>query len=59
MTTSTRAEQDRGVVTRGPDPTSLATLLIAAGDGLLLHALLAPQLPVAGAVETLLTLLHT
>ncbi len=54
-----RAEQGRGVVERGPDATDLATLLIAAGDGLLLHALLDPQLPIAGAAEALLALVHT
>ncbi|MGP4028723.1 TetR/AcrR family transcriptional regulator [Actinomadura sp. 3N407] len=54
-----RAEQGRGVVERGPNATDLATLLIAAGDGLILHALLDPQLPIAGAAETLLALVHT
>ena len=54
-----RAEQGRGVVARGPNPMDLATLLIAAGDGLLLHALIEPQLPISRAAETLLTLVHT
>jgi AcrR family transcriptional regulator len=54
-----RAEQGRGVVTQRPNAMDLATLLIAAGDGLLLHALLDPQLPISRAAETLLALVHT
>jgi hypothetical protein len=36
----------------------VATLIAAAGDGLLLHALLDPELDVAGATEALLALLR-
>jgi AcrR family transcriptional regulator len=54
-----RAEQDHGVVEPRPNARDLATLLIAAGDGLLLHVLLDPQLQISRAAETLLTLIHT
>lgn len=51
-----RTEQRRGAVRADIDPAALATLLAAAGDGLLLHALLDPGLEVAGSIETLLTM---
>ncbi|MEQ4303547.1 helix-turn-helix domain-containing protein [Plantactinospora sp. B6F1] len=51
-----RAEQRTGVV-RQVDPLGLATLLAAAGDGLLLHAMLDPHVELAGAVEALDVLL--
>ena len=53
-----RAEQRRDVVRSGPEPSAVATLIAAAGDGLLLHALLDPELDVAGATEALLALLR-
>ncbi|MGH3500414.1 MAG: TetR/AcrR family transcriptional regulator [Nocardioidaceae bacterium] len=51
-------EQQRGAVRADTDPTALATLIAAAGDGLLLHALLDPRLDVSEAAEALLALLH-
>src|SRR5699024_3984293 len=39
-----RAEQQRGTVPTGVDPASVATLIAAAGDGLVLHALIDPDL---------------
>lgn len=51
------AEQRRGAMRAGADPAALATLVAAAGDGLLLHALLDPGIEAAGAVEALRTLL--
>lgn len=52
-----RTEQQRGAVRAGVDPAAVANLVAAAGDGLLLHALLEPDLEVAACVETLLALL--
>lgn len=52
-----RTEQLRGAVRADTDPAALATLLAAAGDGLMLHALLDADLDGAGAVEALRTLL--
>jgi AcrR family transcriptional regulator len=54
-----RAEHARGGVDRDLDPVDVATLLIATGDGLLLHTLIDPRLPVTGASRTLLTLIKT
>lgn len=54
-----RTEQQRDAVVAGPSPTALATLLVAAGDGLLLHSLLDPELDIEGAAEALLTLVGT
>lgn len=54
-----RAGQERGSVNRALDPRDVATLLIATGDGLLLHTLINPRLPVTGAARTLLTLIQT
>ncbi|MQA15836.1 MAG: TetR family transcriptional regulator [Pseudonocardiaceae bacterium] len=51
------AEQHRDVVPSGATPAALATLIAAAGDGLLLHALLDPELDVAEAVTAMGTLL--
>lgn len=53
-----RAEQHRDAVQSGPAPSSLATLIAAVGDGLLLHMLLDPELDVVEATGTLLTLLR-
>ncbi|PRW65361.1 TetR/AcrR family transcriptional regulator [Actinopolyspora mortivallis] len=52
-------EQHRGTVPAGPAPSALATLLLATCDGLLLHALLDPDLDVVEATRALHTLLHT
>jgi AcrR family transcriptional regulator len=52
-----RADQERGAVFDGAPPAAIATLLAAVGDGLLLHALLDPELDVATALEALHTLL--
>lgn len=53
-----RAEQRRDAVHSGPAPAALATLIAAAGDGLLLHALLDPDLDVVEATGALLALLR-
>lgn len=53
-----RADQDRDVVSSGLTPSVLATLIAAAGDGLLLHSLLDPELDVVAPVETLVALLR-
>jgi hypothetical protein len=58
MVDTVRAEQQRGVVFAGAPPEAIATVLGAAGDGLLLHALLDPQLDVAAAVQALRALLR-
>jgi AcrR family transcriptional regulator len=39
-------------------PSAVATLFVAAGDGLWLHALLDPRLDIAGAAEAMRVLLH-
>jgi AcrR family transcriptional regulator len=52
-----RAEQQRGAVTAGAPPSALATLLAAAADGLLLHALLDPGVDITEALAALQTLL--
>lgn len=48
-----RAEQQRGAVRADADAAAIATLLGAVGDGLLLHALLDPQLDVSDALTAL------
>lgn len=50
--------QNRGTVASWITPSSLATMIVATGDGLLLHALFDPELDVAGAAETLVELLR-
>lgn len=52
-----RTEQDRGTLPSDPAASALATLIAAAGDGLLLHALLDPELDVRAATEAVLALL--
>jgi len=42
-----------GLVAGAPHPEALAILVVALGDGLLLHALVDPDLDVAGAVDAL------
>ncbi len=49
-------QQRRGDLPAG-SPAGIATLLLAAGDGLMLHAMLDPTLDAAGAAETLFALL--
>ncbi len=46
-----RADQERGAVFDGAPPEAIATLLGAVGDGLLLHALLDPELDIAAGIE--------
>lgn len=58
LTELVRSEQQRGTVAVDVDPAAVATLIAAAGDGLLLHVLLDPDLEVATAVEALLTRLE-
>lgn len=50
-------EQQRSAVHAGMDPAALATLIIAVGDGLLLHGALEPELDVSAAMTALNTLL--
>ena len=57
MVETVRADQERGAVFDGAPPAAIATLLGAVGDGLLLHALLDPELDIAAAVEALRALL--
>ncbi len=52
-----RAEQERGAVFTGAPADAIATLLGAVGDGLLLHALLDPDLDVQAALTALRALL--
>lgn len=59
LATLVHAEQRRGAILAGPAPSALATLIAAAGDGLLLHGLLDPELDVAEPTEALLALLRT
>ena len=53
-----RAEQHGETAPVGTSPETLATLIAAAGDGLLLHALLDSELDTASAFEALLALLR-
>ena len=57
MVQAVRAEQERGAVFAGAPAESIATLLGAVGDGLLLHALLDPDLDVHAALNALRALL--
>jgi AcrR family transcriptional regulator len=58
MIETVRADQQRGAVFDGAPPEAIATVLGAVGDGLLLHALLDPELDIAAAVEALRALLR-
>lgn len=57
MVETVRADQERGAVFDGAPAAAIATLLGAVGDGLLLHALLDPELDIAGAIAALRALL--
>ncbi|HEY4464776.1 MAG TPA: TetR/AcrR family transcriptional regulator [Streptosporangiaceae bacterium] len=57
MVRAVRAEQRAGVVFAGAPAEAIATLLGAVGDGLLLHALLDPELDVHAALNALRALL--
>ena len=57
MIETVRADQEREAVFAGAPPAAIATLLGAVGDGLLLHALLDPELDIAAAVDALRALL--
>ena len=57
MIRAIRAEQERGAVFTGAPADAIATLLGAVGDGLLLHALLDPELDVHAALNALRALL--
>jgi hypothetical protein len=57
MIQAVRAEQERGAVFSGAPADAIATLLGAVGDGLLLHALLDPDLDVHAALSALRALL--
>jgi AcrR family transcriptional regulator len=58
MTAAVAADQARDAAFGGAPPAALATVLAAAGDGLLLHALLDPELDVGAAVDALRALLR-
>jgi AcrR family transcriptional regulator len=53
-----RTDLKRGAVFPGAPATGIATLLAAVGDGLLLHALLDPDLDVAAAIDALRAMLN-
>jgi AcrR family transcriptional regulator len=53
-----RADQKRGGAFAGASPEAIATLLGAAGDGLLMHTLLDPELDAGAAIEALRALLR-
>jgi AcrR family transcriptional regulator len=57
MVQAIRAEQSRGAIFTGAPADAIATLLGAVGDGLLLHALLDPELDVHAALRALRALL--
>jgi len=57
MIKAIRAEQEHGTVFAGAPADAIVTLLGAAGDGLLLHALLDPGLDVPAALNALRALL--
>jgi AcrR family transcriptional regulator len=57
ITEAVRADQERGAAFDGAPAAAIATLVGAAGDGLLLHALLDPDLDVAAALAALRALL--
>jgi BetI-type transcriptional repressor, C-terminal len=57
MVQTVRAEQERGTVFSGAPADAIATLPGAVGDGLLLHALLDPELDVPAALNALRALL--
>jgi AcrR family transcriptional regulator len=57
MIAAVRAEQQRGTVFAGAPADAIATLIGAVGDGLLLHALLDPDLDVRPALDALRALL--
>ncbi len=57
MVKAVRADQKRGLVFDGASPAAIATLLGAVGDGLLLHALLDPDLDIRAAINALRALL--
>lgn len=52
-----RAQQRQGDDSSGPSPSALATLIVAMGDGLGLHAILDPDLDVSEAFEAMLALM--
>lgn len=53
-----RHEHENGRIAADVSAEGLATLLAAVGDGLLMHALLDPQLDVNGALDALVALVH-
>jgi AcrR family transcriptional regulator len=54
-----RDDQERGATFAGAPPGAIATLLAAAGDGLLMHALFDPDLDIAAGIEALRAMLRT
>ena len=57
MVETVLTDQERGAVFDGAPAAAIATVLAAVGDGLLLHALLDPELDIAGAIAALRALL--
>lgn len=58
LLTELARREGRRSTAAGVDPAALATLIAAAGDGLLLHALLDREVDIVSAFEALLALLH-
>lgn len=58
MVRAVAADQERGLVSASVTPDAIATVLAAVGDGLLLHALLDPDLDIRAGLDALRTLLH-
>jgi AcrR family transcriptional regulator len=58
MIDTVTADQGRGAVSVAAPADALATLLAAVGDGLLLHALIDPDLDVRAALDALLILIE-
>jgi len=58
MVQAVQADQQRGAIFDGAPASPIATLLAAVGDGLLLHALLDPDLDIPAALNALRTMLE-
>ena len=58
LTELVRAEQKHGAISHHAPPAALATLILTAGDGLFLNAMLDPELDVTEALDALRKLLH-
>jgi AcrR family transcriptional regulator len=58
LTELVRAEQEHRAISNNAPPAALATLILAAGDGLFLNAMVDPELDVSEALDALRKLLH-